>query len=134
MKVAIMTDPDGTLFFELPDPSQQPSPTLAGLDSASVDRAKLAEETIAEKDAEIARLKGELEAKLAEEPAELSDQERFDALVDDIKSLSEEGMARLAEATGWIYNAPVVEEKAPETPATPETSVFKPKWHVVVKS
>lgn len=71
MKVPIMINLDGTMFFDLPDPSPQPTPTSSveelkvalGLDSASADNAKLAEETtalLAEKDAEIARLREEV--------------------------------------------------------------------------
>ena len=136
MKIAIMKDPDGTLFFELPEPPPLPAPTLA-------EEAKLAEEVkgqLAEKDNEIASLK----AKLAEEPAQLSDQERFEELVGDIASLSKDGKARLAEeAPGWTYQESKAEPNAEQGPAliiaeaTPVVAVATPgpvkRFRVVVK-
>ncbi len=103
--------------------------------STKGDAAKLAEDTaakLAEKDAEIARLTGELDvsksaksvSKLAESTTELSDQERFDQLVEDITSLTAEGKARLAETTGWTIPIPALAAKsAVATPApTPDTA------------
>ncbi len=98
-------------------------------------KAKLAEEVkgqLSEKDAEIERLNGELEAKLAEEPEEPSDEERFDALVDDLKSLTVDGKARLAETTGWTYQMPAPEETQPENKVDQQTKV--PKIRFVVRA
>ncbi|MDP2651379.1 MAG: hypothetical protein Q8O98_02185 [bacterium] len=100
--------------------------TGLGLDSVLEDKAKLAEEAkgqlveeIASLKEEVERLKGELEAKLAEEPVEETDQDRFADLVDGLSSLSAVGKANLAEEVpGWTYQEiapePAVEEPVAE--------------------
>ena len=89
-------------------------------------KAKLAEEVegqLAESVAEIARLKEEL----AEATAEVSDDDRFSELVSDIDSLTKEGKARLAEATGWAYQEPEPKQVAPVAEAIDANSLpFNP--------
>ncbi|MDP2730273.1 MAG: hypothetical protein Q8O55_07315 [Dehalococcoidales bacterium] len=83
-----------------------------GLDSASAENAKLAEEVkgqLAEKDTEIANLKEELAE--AKSPTGLED-----LIIATLNSLSPEGRANLAEEVpGWTYQEaepePVIEEK-----------------------
>ncbi len=90
--------------------------------------------------AEIERLKGELEAKLAEELEEPSDEERFAELVENISSLTIEGKARLAEATGWHYQMePAAEpeqtkaiEEAQVT--VPPSDTIRPRYRFVVRA
>ena len=118
---------------------------------AEVERAKLAEEYNAHltaKDTEIATLKEQVaqlteqlsHAPLAEEPPELSDEERFQSLTDSILSLSPDGKARLAEEVGLTFReekekATMAEEiEAPKPEPLPAVTVVrKPRFIIAVK-
>ena len=114
MKLQIVKNPDGTLWVEIPDPFLQPSATLA-----EGDKAKLAD-----KDAEIVRLKEELVQATARLGEEIPDADRFASLAEDLAALSPEGRASLAEVLPeWTYQSkPLEEEKTAEgTPPPPHS-------------
>lgn len=114
---------------------------------AEVEKAKLAEGYNAQltaKDAEIATLKEQVaqlteqlsHAPLAEEPPELSDEERFQSLTADILSLSSDGKARLAETVGLTFpeelsTAVLAEAPKPE-PLPAVTPEVKPRRRYVL--
>ncbi len=50
------------------------------------------------------------------EPTELTDEERFESLIEDLTSLSLEGKAKLAEETGWM--APKPTQSLAQTPTS----------------